>query len=246
VFLPGNLLAVFDSSRSSGITWPFLERNRFQIGYIFKIHSAFPIQIQEKPNRGNTPFRRIPGRGHMIAIAISLTIFVISLIVCSLCRIPSRACRNVCDKSLIFENRAAARRFEDLLAKGDTESVHRILKALQQRGDIDIFESEKEIYVSGRHSVSIDHRRKITRGLLVSDYDPIEDFRNLSAMSRFNPDARVTNAMKDLYVSKHETVSTTDHEESKDDLFASDYEISELLENLAIRSGWIHAPQTPS
>ena len=182
----------------------------------------------------------------MIPIAISLTIFVISMIAYSLFRIPSRVCRNVRDKSLIFENRTAARRFEDLLAKGDTESVHRILKALQQRGDIDIFESEKEIYVSGHRSVSADKRRKIKRGLLVSDYDPVEDFRNLSVMSRFNPDARVTNAMKDLYVSKHETVSTTDHEESKDDLFASDYDIGELLENLTMRSGWIHAAQTPS
>jgi len=178
--------------------------------------------------------------------SILLTMIMISMIAYSLFRIPSRACRNVRDKSLIVDNLALAGRFGDLLANGDVESVHRILKALQQRGDIDIFESQKEIYVSGHRSVSADKRRKITRGLLVSDYDPVADFRNLSVMSRFNPDARVTNAMKNLYVSKHETVSTTDHEESKDDLFASDYEIGELLENLTIRSGWIHAAQTPS
>jgi len=182
----------------------------------------------------------------MIIIAISLTMFMTSMIVYSICRIPSRACSNVCNKSLIFDNLVEARRFEDLLANGDAESVHRILKALQQRGDIDIIESEKEIYVSGHRGVSIDRRRKITRDLLVSDYDPIEDFRNLSVMSRFNPDAQVMIANKGICVSKSEAVSTTDHEEIKDDLFASNYDIIELLENLNSRSGCILTVQTPS
>ena len=180
----------------------------------------------------------------MIITAILLTIFV--MIAYSLCRIPSRAWSNVRDKSLIFDKRADARRFEDLLANGDAESVHRILKALQQRGDIDIIETEKEIYVSGNRSVSAGRRRKITRGMLVSDYDPVEDFRNLSVTSRFDPDARVMNAGKDLRVSKYETGSATDHGQSKDDLFASDYDIIELLENLTIRSGSILPVQTPS
>jgi len=182
----------------------------------------------------------------MIITAISLTIFMTSMIVYSICRIPSRAYANVCHKSLIFDNLAEARRLEDLLADGDAESVHRILKALQQRGDIDIFESEKEIYVSGHRSVSIDQCRKITRSLLVSDYDPIEDFRNLSVMSRFNTDARVMNVNQGVCVSKYETVSAANHEESKDDLFASEYDIIELLENLNIRSGCILPAQTPS
>jgi len=182
----------------------------------------------------------------MIIISISLTIFMIAMIVCSLCRIPSRACSYVCDKSLIFDKRADARHFEDLLANGDVESVHRILKALQQRGDIDMIESEKEIYVSGRHSVSGDKRRKITRDLLVSDYDPIEDFRNLSVVVRFNPDAQAMNAIKDVCVSKYKTLFTTDHEEIKDNLFASDYDIIELLENLTTGSGCFLTVQTPS
>lgn len=175
-----------------------------------------------------------------------LTILMISMIVYSLCRIPSRAYGHFCDKSLIFEKRADARRFEDLLANGDAESVHRILKALQRRGDIDIIESEKEIYISGNRSVSAGRRRKITRGMLVSDYDPVEDFRNLSVTSRFDPDARAMNAGKDLRVSKYETGSATDHGQSKDDLFASDYDIVELLENLTVRPGFIPAVQTPS
>ena len=134
----------------------------------------------------------------MIIITILLTIFVTSVIVYSLCRIPSRACSHVCNKSLVFDNPAHASRIEDLLANGDSESVHRILNALQQRGDIDIFESEKEIYVSGHRSVSIDKRRMITRDMFV------------------------------------------------DDLFASDYDIIELLANLNARSGSILTVPTPS
>jgi len=182
----------------------------------------------------------------MMIITILLTIFVTSVIVYSLCRIPSRACSHVCNKALVFDNPAHASRFEDLLANGDSESVYRILNALQQRGDIDIFESEKEIYVSGHRSVSIDKRRKITRDMFVSDYNPIEDFRNLSVMSRFNADAQVMNASKNICVSKSEAVSTTHHEEGKDDLFASDYDIIELLANLNARSGSILTVPTPS
>ena len=118
----------------------------------------------------------------MIIIATSMTVFMISMIVYTLCCIPSRAWNHVCDKSLRFDSRADAAHFEDLLANGDAESVHRILKALEQRGDIDVFETEKEIYVIGHRSVSEDKRRKITPGLLVSDYDPVEDFRNLGVM----------------------------------------------------------------
>jgi hypothetical protein len=175
----------------------------------------------------------------MMIITISLTMFMTSMIVYSICRIPSRACGNFCSKSLVFDNLADTGRFVDLLANGDAESVHRILKALQQRGDIDIFESEKEIYVSGHRSVSADKRRKIKLGLLVSDYDPVEDFRNLCVMSRFNADAQGMTANQGVCVSKYEALSSTDHEQSKDDLFASDYDIIELLDNLTVRSGCI-------
>jgi hypothetical protein len=182
----------------------------------------------------------------MMIIAISLSILFISMIVYSLCRIPSRAWGDVYRKSLRFDNRAAAGPFEDLLANGDVESVRRILKALEQRGDIDVFETEKEIYVSGHRSVSEDKRRKITRGLLVSDYDPVEDFRNLSVMSLLNRGARIVNADTDLCVSKYEAVSTTHHEATQDDLFSSSYDFIELLENLTIRPCLTATAQSPS
>ena len=181
----------------------------------------------------------------MITTSILLTIFMMSMIVYSICRIPSRACGDVCHKSLIFDNMAEARRLKDLLADGDFESVHRILKALQQRGDIDMIESDKEIYVSGRHSVSAGKGRRITRGLLVSDYNPIEDFRNLCVTSQLHPGARTMNTMRDLYGGKVDKGSAVDHGESKDHLFASDYDVCELLENLTVRTGGILASPNP-
>jgi hypothetical protein len=181
----------------------------------------------------------------MITVAISLTIFMTSMVVYSICRIPSRACGNYCHKSIVFDNMAEAGRLEDLLADGDVESVHRILKALQQRGDIDMIESDKEIYVSGRHSVSADKGRRITRGLLVSDYNPIEDFRNLRVTSRILPDARTTNTMRDLCVGKYEKGPVVDRGESKDHLFVSDYDVCELLENLTVPTGGVLASPNP-
>lgn len=70
----------------------------------------------------------------MIIITISLIIIITSIIVHSLCRIPSRTCSNVYDRSLLFPSLAEAARFEGLLSNGDSESIHRIIKALQQRG----------------------------------------------------------------------------------------------------------------
>ena len=223
-----------------------LKRNRFQICSVFVFVLLLCFKFRKNLVGQIRDPRRIPGRRYMIIISILLTIFMTSVIVFSLCRIPSRAYANVCHKSLIFDNQAETRRLDDLLSDGDAESVHRILKALQQRGDVDIFESESDIYVSGRRSVSVDQRRTITRDLVVSDYDPIEDFRNLSVMSRFNTDAQTIHANQGVYVSKYEAPYATNHEESKDDLFASAYDVIELLENLNIRSCCILTVQTPS
>jgi hypothetical protein len=51
------------------------------------------------------------------------------------------------NRTLVFLTPSAAAPFEDLLSAGDVESVYRILKALEQRGDLLILETEKEIYV---------------------------------------------------------------------------------------------------
>ena len=108
-----------------------------------------------------------------------------------------------------------------------------------------MIESDKEIYVSGRHSVSAGKGRRITRGLLVSDYNPIEDFRNMCVTSRLHPGARTVNTMRELYGGKVEKGSAVDHGESEDHLFASDYDVCELLENLTIRTAGILASPNP-
>ena len=177
----------------------------------------------------------------MIVLATSLTIFTISAVLYSLCRIPSRAWSPVRDKSLIIDNVEDSGRLRELLANGDTESVHRILKSLQQRGDVDLIETENEIYVTGHQGVSAGKGRKITRGLLVSGYDPIEDFRNLRAAARVHPGARAVNTIRDIIVGKYEKVIAADREASNDHLFASDYDVREILENLTARSGGILA-----
>ena len=46
----------------------------------------------------------------MIILATSLTLLTMSAIVCSLCRIPSRAWRPVRDKSLVIDNVEDSRR----------------------------------------------------------------------------------------------------------------------------------------
>lgn len=74
-------------------------------------------------------------------------IAVVALLVYSICRAPSRACHPFELCTLVFLSPAAAAPFEDLLSAGDVESVCRILKALEQRGELLVLETEKEIYI---------------------------------------------------------------------------------------------------
>jgi hypothetical protein len=74
-------------------------------------------------------------------------IAVAALLVHSICRAPSRACHPFEQHTLVFLSPSAAAPFIDLLAAGDVESVWRILKALEQRGDLLVLETEKEIYI---------------------------------------------------------------------------------------------------
>jgi hypothetical protein len=154
------------------------------------------------------------------------------MIVYSLCRVTSRTCRDVCRKSLVFSNTAEARRFEDLLSDGDAESIHRILKALQQRNEIDIIESEQVIYVSGHRSDPADHCLNIFRDLIASAHDPMEDLRHLSVPSRFHADIQVVHVDEGVTARGFIPVPVSDLESVTDDLFASEYDISELLGNL--------------
>ncbi len=74
-------------------------------------------------------------------------IAVAALLFYSICRAPSRACHPFELRTLVFLSHAAAAPFEDLLAAGDVESVYRILKALERRGDLLVLETDTEIYI---------------------------------------------------------------------------------------------------
>jgi hypothetical protein len=173
----------------------------------------------------------------MIVTSIILIILTTSVIFYSLCRITSRTCCDMHSKSLVFSNTSEAKRFEDLLSVGDAESIHRILKALQQRNEIDIIESEKEIFVREHCSASSEHDRNIFRDLLASAHDPVEALRNLSVASRFNPDYQL--ADKGTSVSGYNPVAIDNPERVTDDLFASEYDVRELLGNLTMKPGLI-------
>jgi len=182
----------------------------------------------------------------MLIISILLMSLILSVILYSLCRIPSITYCDVCSKSLVFAGKAEARHFEDLLSDGDAESIHRILKALQQRSEIDITESENEIYVCDHLSASSDHGRNIFRDLIASDYNPLEDLRNLSTRSRFHLDFQLAAAGKGISVTGLNPVPINNFESVTDDLFASEYDISELLGNIRVKPGLILTCENPS
>jgi hypothetical protein len=181
----------------------------------------------------------------MLIISILLMSLIISVILYSLCRIPSRTYCDVCNKSLVFAGKAEAKHFEDLLSDGDAESIHRILKALQQRREIDITESEHEIYVCDHLSASSDHGRNIFRDLIASDYNPLEDLRNLSTRSRFHLDFQLDDAGKGVSVAGPNPGPINHFESVTDHLFASEYDISELLGNISVKPGLILTCETP-
>ena len=83
----------------------------------------------------------------MEVVCLLSIIAVAALLVYSICRAPSRACHPFELRTLVFLSPSAAAPFEDLLSAGDVESVCRILKALEQRGELLVLETEKEIYI---------------------------------------------------------------------------------------------------
>jgi hypothetical protein len=185
----------------------------------------------------------------MLVISILLVSLIISIILYSLCRIPSRTYCDVCSKSLVFAGKDDAKRFEDLLSNGDAESIHRILKALHQRSEIDITESENEIYVCDHLSASSDHGRNIFRDLIASDYNPLEDLRNLSAWPRFLPGDHAhnyANVVNGISITGPKSVAINNVESTTDHLFASEYDISEILGTISVKSGLILTCETAS
>ena len=179
----------------------------------------------------------------MIAISILSIILVASVIVYSLYRIPSRSYQKIYSKSVIFVHPADAKHFGDLFSSGDAESIHRIMKALQRRRNIEIIEMDEEVYVINHNPASVDNLRTVPRGLFVSDYDPIEDLRNLRSS---NIGFQLSTPDTNRYVTGYKIVPINELEEITDDFFVSDFDIIETLRNLSTPDPFVLASQTPS
>jgi len=176
----------------------------------------------------------------MLTISILSIILVTSVIFYSLCRIPSRTYRHIYSKSVVFVHTTDAKHFGDLFAAGDTESIHRIMKAIPNRGNIEIIEMDEEVYVINHHPSSVDNFRTVPRGLLVSDYNPFEDLRDLRSLhggfQHVSPDAG-------RYMAGHKPLPVYEVQEITDDLFISDFDILETLRNLSTSTPFVHASQ---
>ena len=84
-----------------------------------------------------------------MALVCTLSVFlVLAVVLYSICAASSRLPRHIENRTLLFLPPAIAKPFEDLLAKGDVESVYRIMKSLHQRGEIHIIETRKQIVVT--------------------------------------------------------------------------------------------------
>ena len=83
----------------------------------------------------------------MEVVCLLSIIAVAALLFYSICRVSSQACHPFELHTLVFLSPSAAAPFEDLLSAGDVESVWRILKALEQRGDLLVLETDTEIYI---------------------------------------------------------------------------------------------------
>jgi hypothetical protein len=90
-------------------------------------------------------FRRVR---QMELVCILSVIAAIAAVLYSICIASSKMHRHIDHRSLVFRPPDFAKSFEDLLAEGDVESVYRIMKGLEQRGDLHMIETESEIIIT--------------------------------------------------------------------------------------------------
>ena len=98
----------------------------------------------------------------MLVLCLLSIVIIAAIFFHSICAVSSRVSRHFENRALVFLTPSAAAPFEDLLAAGDVESVYRILKALERRGDFHIIETEKEILIAATEPPSTETLRKIT------------------------------------------------------------------------------------
>jgi hypothetical protein len=83
----------------------------------------------------------------MLVLCLLSIVIIAAILFYSICAVSSRVRYHFENRALVFLTPSAAAPFEDLLAAGDVESVYRILKALERRGELLVLETEKEIYI---------------------------------------------------------------------------------------------------
>jgi|WetSurMetagenome_2_1015567.scaffolds.fasta_scaffold09432_6 hypothetical protein len=84
----------------------------------------------------------------MVLVCIVFVFVVVAVILFSICASSSRIYRHIESSTFVFLPRTLSKPLENLLADGDMESVFRIMKVLEQRGEIHIVETESEFVIT--------------------------------------------------------------------------------------------------
>jgi hypothetical protein len=97
----------------------------------------------------------------MLVICLLSVLIAAALLWC-VAAAAARASRYLEERALVFLPPSAEDPFQDLLAAGDMESTFRILKALDQRGTLQMIETEREILVTACEPLSAEGRQQAT------------------------------------------------------------------------------------
>jgi hypothetical protein len=179
------------------------------------------------------------GRRSMLTVSILSISLVTIAIFYSLCRIPSRNYGHISSKSIVFVHQDDRKHFGDLFLNGDIEGIHRVMQILQQRELLEIIEMGEEIYLVNHNPASVENFHTVPRGLCVSDFDPIEDLRNLRAHNDF----RNISSIEGRHVTSHRPIPAYGYRETADDLFMSDFDVLETLKHLSPQIPFVSASQ---
>jgi hypothetical protein len=140
----------------------------------------------------------------------------------------------------MFIHRDDRKHFGDLFLNGDLECIHRIMQILQQRELFEIIEMDEEIYLVNHNPATVENFRTVPRGLCVSDYDPIEDLRNLRAG---NNSYRHVPPEGGSHVTSHMPIPVYGYQDTADDFFMSGFNILETLKHLTPQTPFVSASQ---
>jgi hypothetical protein len=94
---------------------------------------------------------------------------------------------------------------------------------------VEIIEMGEEIYLVNHNPASVENFHTVPRGLCVSDFDPIEDLRNLRAHNDF----RNISSIEGRHVTSHRPIPAYGYQETANDLFMSDFDVLETLKHLS-------------